>query len=203
MTMALDQISLRGCPRCGLVHRMPAVPADHRARCTRCGDVLKRGGASVANRLCGAVAVSALICYPLGILLPVMKLQELGHVTETSIWAGTVSLLAHGQILVGLVVLVCSVVVPVLKLAGLFLLCARPAWLGRHHKAAVYRSIEVAGRWGMIDVLLVALVVAALKLGDLVVVSPGPGTVAFTACVVLSLVASALFDPHAIWESET
>ena len=147
------------------------------------------------------MAASALICYPLGILLPVMTLRELGHVTETSIWAGTVSLMEHGQWLVGAVVLVCSIVVPLLKLGGLFLLCARPAWLGRHHKAALYRAIEMAGRWGMIDVLLVALVVAALKLGDLVEVAPGPGTVAFGACVVLSLVASALFNPHAIWEA--
>jgi uncharacterized paraquat-inducible protein A len=191
---------LRGCPRCGLVHQVPQVPAGHLARCSRCGDVIRRSAASRANQICAAVAVAALICYPLGITLPVMKLQELGHVREASIWSGTVSLMEHGQWLIGLIVLTCSIIIPVLKLIGLFLLCSRPAWLGRHHKAGLYRAIEAAGRWGMIDVLLVALVVAAVKLGDMVTVSPGPGTIAFTACVMLSLVASTLFDPHAIWE---
>jgi paraquat-inducible protein A len=66
----------------------------------------------------------------------------------------------------------------------------------------VYRAIEAAGRWGMIDVLLVAVTIAAVKLGDLVVVTPGPGVVAFGACVVLSLAASAVFNPHAIWETD-
>ena len=185
MAMAMTVENLRGCPRCGLVHRLPPLPPRHRARCTRCGDVIRQTDAAMPNRLCAAVAAAALICYPLGILLPVMTLRELGHVTETSIWAGTVSLLEHGQWLVGLVVLVCSIVVPLIKLGGLFVLCARPAWLGRGHKAALYRAIEMAGRWGMIDVLLVALVVAASRAARVAVRS-----------------ASALFNPHAIWETK-
>ena len=121
---------------------------------------------------------------------------------ETSIWTGSISLLTHGQITVGLIVLICSVVIPILKLIGMFVLTIRPDALRRHHRARVYRWIEVAGRWGMIDVLLVALVVAALKIGDWVSVTPGPGVTAFAACVLLSLVASAVFNPHAIWETE-
>lgn len=54
----------------------------------------------------------------------------------------------------------------------------------------------------MVDVLLVAVLVAMVKLGDLVEVTPGPGVAAFTAVVLLSLIASALFDPHAIWEDD-
>jgi len=144
-----------------------------------------------------------MILYPLGVLLPVMRLEQLGHVRDASIWHGTISLLKHGQWLVGMVVLICSIIIPVLKLAGLFLLCVRQNALARRHKAQVYRWIEMAGRWGMIDVLLVALVVAAVKLGDLVHVKPGPGVVAFAACVMLSLLASAVFDPHAIWEGDS
>jgi paraquat-inducible protein A len=52
----------------------------------------------------------------------------------------------------------------------------------------------------MLDVMLVAVLVAFVKLGDLVDIHPGPGVVAFTTCVVLSLLASACFDPHCIWE---
>ena len=54
----------------------------------------------------------------------------------------------------------------------------------------------------MLDVLLVALLVAAVKLGDLVEVTPGPAALAFAAVVVLSLVAAACFDPHGLWESQ-
>lgn len=194
---------LRGCPHCGLVHRMPAFAeglAGMEARCVRCGGVLYRPGASDATRLCASLAAAALICYPLGVGLPVITLEQFGHVHQTSIWAGSLAMLAAGQWFVGLVVLVCSVVIPLAKLAGLLVLTLQPGLLYRHHRARLHRWIELAGRWGMIDVLLVAVLVAALKLGDLVSVQPGPGAVAFTACVVLSLAASAAFSPQAIWE---
>jgi paraquat-inducible protein A len=72
----------------------------------------------------------------------------------------------------------------------------------REHLARTWRAVELVGRWGMLDVLLAAVLVAILKLGDLVTVEVGPGLFAFTACVGLSLLASAFFDPHALWETE-
>ena len=163
---------------------------------------MRRPGGSDANRLCAAVALAALICYPLGITLPVLRLERMGHVQEASIWSGMIALIESGQMVIGVIVLVCSIVIPVVKLAGLFFLCVRTPAIRRRHQARLYRWIERAGRWGMIDVLLVALLVAAVKLGDLVRITPGPGVVAFTVCVLLSLLAAACFDPHAIWERE-
>ena len=193
--------SLRGCPRCGLVQRVPTVGADQVARCHRCNDIVKHGqGWTSGNRLCAAIAAAALILYPLGITLPVLRLEQFGHVSETGIWAGGVELLTNGEVAIGLIVLVCSVVVPMLKLLGLFVLTSGWPDLRARHQAAVYRWIELAGRWGMVDVLLVAVTVTAVKLGDMVQVTAGPGATAFAACVLLSLLASAAFDPHAIWE---
>lgn len=189
--------------RCGLAQRVPFVATGQAACCARCGHVLLRPGAPRRNQLCAAVALAALVIYPLGIGLPVLSLQQLGHVHETSIWAGSISLLSHGQLFVGLVVLICSVVIPLLKLAGLFVLTAGWPRLQRANQARVYRWIELLGRWGMIDVLLVALTVAAVKLGDLVTVTPGPGVLAFTVCVALSLLASLIFDPHSIWQQQS
>ena len=194
--------NLRGCPRCGLVQSVGPVPPGSVARCARCGEGVVHGGVRHGNRLCAAIALAALILYPLGIFLPVMRLERLGHVKETSIWAGSISLLTHNQVVIGLIVLVCSVVIPLLKLGGLFVLTARWPALRKKQQARMYRWIEIAGRWGMVDVLLVAITVAAVKLGDLVTVTPGPGVMAFTACVVMSLLASAVFNPHEIWEND-
>lgn len=191
-------VPLRGCPRCGLVHRL-APSATNVSRCTRCAEVLDRPGHH-GNDLAAALALAALILYPLGVALPVLRLEKLGHVHETSILSGSLSLLTHGQIVIGLAVIICSVVIPLLKLAGLLVLCSEKTLLATHHQARIYRWIEIAGRWGMMDVLLVALTVAAVKLGDLVEVTAGPGVIAFTACVTLSLLASGAFNPHAIWQ---
>ena len=154
------------------------------------------------NALCAAFAIAALLIYPLGISLPVTQLERLGHMNETSIWAGSISLMTHGHLFLGIVVVFCSVVIPLVKLLGLLLLCMPPASFERKHQAMLYHLVELAGRWGMIDVLLVALIIAAVKLGDMVEVTPGPGVVAFGLCVLLSLLASAGFNPHAIWKKQ-
>jgi len=189
----------RACHCCGLVQHLPEVPTGARARCARCHTTLWRPGRKLAgNRRCAAAALAALILYPVAVSLPIMRLERFGHLTEASIWSGTFSLLAEGQILVGIVVLACSVVIPLLKLAGLLLITT--GRLSHRNRAFTYRLIEWAGRWGMLDVLLIAILVAWIKVGDLMEVHPGPAALAFTVCVCLSLVATACFDPHALWE---
>lgn len=200
--------NVHACPCCGLLQHVPPALHDQRACCCRCGTSLRaRGGiASTSSRgRTAAVALAALILYPLAVSLPVLKVQQMGHRTESSILEGIATLLADGQILVGLIVLLCSVVFPLTKLIALLTMSLGGSrWLSRgHHKAWVYHLIEWTGRWGMLDVLLVAILVAALKLGNMVEVTAGPGALAFCACVVLSLIASACFDPHSLWESET
>lgn len=141
--------------------------------------------------------------YPVAIHLPIMSLERFGYRSDASIWTGTIGMLQDGEWLVGGVVFFCSVLLPLAKLLALFTLTAQPFGIGRRHQARTYRVVEWAGRWGMLDVLLIALVVTWVKVGDLVEVTPGPGVIAFTLCVVLSLIASARFDPHVLWELES
>ena len=191
--------SLRACPCCGKVHRVGAVPRGQRAICTRCGSAVARPErARVERQLALGASVAGLVLYPFAISLPIMTLERLGLAREASVWSGALGLLERGELAVGAVVFVCSVVVPLLKLLGLLWLTARTGAPRRHH-AGTYRWIERVGRWGMLDVLLVAVCVAWIKLGDLVQVHPGPGALAFTGCVLASLLASTWFDPHAHW----
>ncbi len=64
----------------------------------------------------------------------------------------------------------------------------------------LYRFIDAVGPWAMLDVFLLAVLVALVKLGEIATILPGPGLVAFTAVVVLTMLASASFDPRSIWE---
>ena len=67
-------------------------------------------------------------------------------------------------------------------------------------RTRIYRFIDVVGPWAMLDVFLLAILVALVKLGQIATVLPGPGLVAFTAVVVLTMLASASFDPRTIWD---
>ena len=198
--------ALKACPCCGLVQALPTFPASARdaartrARCARCGSTVVSGRSSHASSWTASAALAALILYPLAISLPIMELERFGHRTSASIWTGSVGLLSDGHLFVGGVVLLSSIVLPLGKLLSLFALTAGRRRFSKQQRATTYRIVEVTGRWGMLDVLLIAVLVAWIKVGDLVQVTAGPAAVAFTACVLLSLLASASFDPHQLWD---
>src|SRR6185436_11623224 len=144
-------------------------------------------------------ACAALVLYPVAVSQPILRFERLGQVSESSVWSGSLGLITEGNLAVGLLVFLCSIVVPFAKLATLFVLLRRPDRLPARGRAHAWRALELAGRWGMLDVLLVSVLVAWLELGAWVTVTPGPGAAAFAACVACSLLASAWFDPRALW----
>lgn len=169
------------------------------ARCPRCDTLVRVARRPRSRARTAAFALGALSLYPAAMTLPVLEVTRFGHVQDATIWSGVTALLEQGEIAVGIVVLLASVVAPMLKLVTMLVLCL-PSRAGKAHRALAYRLVEWIGRWGMLDVLLVAVLVAVVKLGDVVSVQPGPGLAAFTGVVILSLLASAVFDPHSIWE---
>jgi paraquat-inducible protein A len=195
---------LTTCPCCGLLQRMPADTGGRQTCCARCRTRLhERKRSQRSNSRTAAIATAALILYPFAVTLPLIRVQEYGHATDTSILQGVASLMATGDILVGLVVLLCSIIIPVTKLVALLVLSAGAPMLRGDHRALTYRLLDLTGRWGMLDVLALAVLVAVLKLGDMVEVEPGPAALAFTSVVVLSLLATATFDPRCLWETES
>lgn len=191
------------CSCCGLVQHLPPPQAGMRACCVRCGTAV-RGWSNVlrSNRTAAAFALAALILYPVAVSLPMLRVEQFGHHNDSSILSGTATLLASGHLFVGIIVLLCSVVFPLGKLIAMLMLTTAGFLMRREHRTWTYRVVEWTGRWGMLDVLLVALLVAALKLGDFVEVSAGPAAFAFTCCVVLSLLATAAYDPYSVWQSD-
>jgi paraquat-inducible protein A len=192
--------SLHVCVCCGLTQQVPAVPAGWRTNCARCGAPVGSRRVLRSNSRTAAIAAAALILYPFGAGLPMLTVERFGFANETSILTGIASLFGSGQLVVGIVVLLCSVVFPLGKLFALLALSAGA--LRSEHRGITYRLVEWTGRWGMLDVLLVAVLVAVLKLGDAVDVTIGPAAVAFAACVVLSLLAAATFDPRSLWKHD-
>jgi uncharacterized paraquat-inducible protein A len=203
---AAPDAGLRGCISCGLVQRVGTVPPGFEARCARCGGVIRHAVHPRARERVVALSLAALILYPLSMSLPVMEITRMGHRHSATIWSGVIEMLRERQLAVGVLIFVCSVLVPLMKIGGMFLVCWRGSGgrvMGRRGQMHTYRLIEWIGRWGMVDVLLIALLVATVKLGNWVDVHPGPGVTAFAGVVVLSLLASASFDPAAIWEEES
>lgn len=183
---------------------VPNIPRRMRACCVRCNTNLhKRSTILRGNNRAAAIALAALILYPLAVTMPMLRIERFGHQHESSIIEGVSTLLSTGHLFVGIIVLLCSIVLPLGKLISLLILSAGGMMMRRKHRAMTYRIVELTGRWGMLDVLLVAVLIAALKIGDLVEVTAGPAALTFTLVVVLSLLATAAFDPHGLWPLDT
>jgi len=147
-------------------------------------------------------ACAALVLFPVAVMLPILRFERLGQVSENSVLSGSLGLIQEGKAPLGVIVFSCSIVVPLGKLLTLVLLARRPHRWSPARRLFAWRALELCGRFGMLDVLLVSILVAWLELGSWVEVTPGPAALAFGACVVCSLLASAWFEPHALWTPE-
>lgn len=189
---------IASCHCCGLVQRLPASVVERRLVCARCRTPLVPPHRS-RNGLSAALASAALILYLPATTLPMVRIEQLGHRHEDSLLSAVIALFAQGDWLIGAVVLLFSIVLPPLKLFALLLLAAPGLIPKAPLRAVIYRGVEALGRWGMLDVMLVAILVAVVKLGDLLFIEGGPGLIAYTVLVLLSLLASMSFNPHAMW----
>jgi len=193
--------TLVACRVCGLVQRVAPLPPHSVAECSRCGaTVVSPKPDSLART--AAFALAALIFYVPANVYPILRMQFYGAYSENTIWQGCVKLFEDGQWLVALIVFGASIVIPLFKLLGLFSLVAITRYRPAHwplQRTWLSRFIEVIGPWAMLDVFLLAILVGLVKLGQLATVLPGTGLFAFTAVVVLTILASLSFDPRLIW----
>jgi len=194
----LPATQLIGCTSCGLVSQ-----AREGNLCPRCFSRLaRRKKRSLARTL--ALVIAAFVLYIPANLLPVMTVDYYGQGTPNTILSGVAELASAGMWPLAALVFFASITVPVLKLAGLVLLMvsARRGWAGRlHDRTRLYRLIDAIGRWSMIDVFMISILVGLVRLGLLASVHPEAGAVAFAAVVVLTLFAAESFDPRLMWDT--
>jgi len=194
------QLGLVACTACGQLTRT-RVDAE-RGRCPRCGAWLHPRKPHSLQRT-WALLLASVILYIPAMALPVMRTGSLFDIENHTILGGVVDLWNSGSWDLSIIVFVASVVVPILKILALGLLAVtaqqRSGW-GRPQRARLYRLLEAVGHWSMLDIFVVALLVTLVQFGNLAQIEPEPGIMAFGAVVVLTMLASAGFDPRLIWD---
>jgi len=195
---------LAGCHSCSLVSRLPATHGRHAAAaCPRCGAALHARKPDSLMRT-WALVIAAGICYLPANMLPIMKVTSLGNAQADTILSGVIYLLVHGMWPLALVVFIASVFVPLAKLIILvYLLISvqrRSQWRPVD-RTRLYRLTEAVGRWSMVDIYVVTIMVALVKLGNLATIEAQAGAIFFGAVVVITIFAAMSFDPRLIWDN--
>lgn len=193
--------NLAVCHVCGLLARLPG--GGQAGHCPRCDALLHLRKPDSLARTRWLMMAAIVLLLPAN-LLPVMTTESLGGRQEDTIISGVIYLWQHGAWPLSLIVFIASVAVPLAKLGTLAVLLraarGRTPWPARH-LARLYRAIEFVGRWSMLDIFVVTLLAALVRLQMLATVEPGPGAAAFGAVVVLTMLATRAFDPRLIWDN--
>jgi paraquat-inducible protein A len=192
---------LISCKTCGLVQQLKGLPQGYKAACTRCGDILFRNRPFSRART-AAFSLAALFLYVPANIYPIMMMAYLGRQTENTVWGGVRALYRDGMWAVASVVFCASILVPLLKLIGLFFLVLSRGARWQKARTQIYKIICVIGPWAMLDVFLLAIMVGVIRFGKFATIITGPGLFAFTGVVVLTLLASSSFEPQFIWKEE-
>ena len=195
------------CHACGSV---APVSGDRHDNCPRCNAALHlRKQDSVARTF--ALTVASLLLYFPAMFLPIMAVGGIQGTEANTILGGVVTFWHHGSYLVAAIIFTASVLIPVAKLIALFWLCfvtraqrkRQPTEADAITVTKVYRLTELVGRWSMVDVFVVAVLVATVQLGGLMQIRPGGAALAFAGVVVLTMLAALSYDPRLVWDRVT
>jgi paraquat-inducible protein A len=193
--------TLASCHACQAV--VPVDGAHRHQVCPRCGaNVHRRKPESVARTW--ALILTAAILYIPANIYPVMTVISFGRGEPDTILSGVVTLFQAGMWPLALLVFFASITVPMLKLFSLafLLISVQMRWRWRRReRTRLYRIVEGVGRWSMIDVFMISILVALVKLGSIATIEPGIGANAFAAVVVVTMIAAETFDPRLIWDA--
>ena len=171
--------------------------------CSRCGASLRSRKANSRQRAWALMLTSALLYLPAN-RLPVMRVVHMGKAQADTIFTGIVHFARSGAWPLAVVVFIASVLVPMLKLVVVALLLVteqnHSRWRPRL-RARLYRLTETVGRWSMLDLYVVTLMVALVEVGGFARIAPGPGATAFALMVIAAILAVRSLDPRLAWDA--
>lgn len=151
-----------------------------------------------------ALLITACVLYIPANIYPIMHTDSLGTTTPSTIMGGVILLIKLGSVPVAVIIFVFSIVIPSAKLMSMFYL----VWSVNHvrnvtprQRSVMYRITEFVGKWSMVDVFVVAILVALVHLGGLLVIRPGIAALAFAGVVMVTMVAAESFDSRLIWDA--
>lgn len=195
------ELGMAGCHTCGkAVH----VGKRGHVECPRCGSEVHFRKPDSVNRA-WAFLIAAFIMYIPANTEPMMRTTSLGSESADTIMSGVIYFLSHGDWHLALVIFAASVMLPLLKIIAIgYILISiqRGSTRRKMEKTRLYRIAEILGKWSMLDIFVVGLMVMLVQLGQLTTIDPGPACIAFALVVILTMFAEEALDPKLIWDQQ-
>lgn len=138
-------------------------------------------------------------------IYPIMTVTRFGTGEPHTIFGGILVLIKGNMLPIAVLVFIASILVPIMKLVGLSLLClcAHYRWqVNARRWTLTYRIIAFVGRWSMLDIFMISILIALVDREGVARVLAGPAATSFASVVVITLFAAKNFDPRLIWDNQ-
>jgi paraquat-inducible protein A len=196
----LSDRSLVACPSCDLLQRLPDLAPGASARCPRCDQELWRRREDSLNRTL-ALAIAAAVLYVIANSVPMLGLSAVGREAATTVFGGVEQLWDDGRDLVAVLVFFTVILAPLLQI-GFALAIALGARRDRPSRwvRALLRQHPITRIWSMVEVMMIGVLVALVKIADYATVVPGTALYALGGLMFVLAAMQAGFDLREIWE---
>lgn len=189
------------CPECDLLIRStePSGPQHFSALCPRCGALLYRGSShSLENTL--ALAVAALAFLVVANAFPVIGLKIQGQRIDTTVLGTATQLWREGMPVMSALVMATTTLIPLLEITAVIWLTL-PLLVGRRPPGfiQVFRALQASHPWAMVEVFILGILVALVKLAHIAEVLPGPAMLGFAMLMLVLTIVSSVIEPRDLW----
>jgi paraquat-inducible protein A len=187
------------CHECDMPHVKKPLKEGETARCVRCGAVLYMKRRNSLDRTL-ALTLTASVLFVVANAYPFLEMKIEGRLKETTLLTGVAELIGQQMYGLALLVLFTSVVVPFLEIFG-YLYILAPLKFGRTPRglATVFRWIKTLQPWGMMEVFMLGILVALVKLAKMAEIIPGLALYAFMALIFAIAAMKASLDHDMVW----
>lgn len=199
--MDTNQTSLShmACPDCDLIQTIPPLTVGESVSCIRCSATLFKHHKNSINRSL-AFAITGLILYVIANMFPLLSLKAMGLMQDSTLLSTAISLFQEGRPFLSVVLLLTTIVFPATTLIGtIYILLQVKTDSTDEFTAPLFRFLRSTDAWGMLEIFMLAMLVAIVKLGDLADVIFGVSLYAFVLLILALSLLSASLDPHDVW----
>ncbi|GAA0424093.1 paraquat-inducible protein A [Cocleimonas flava] len=192
-------ISQIACHDCDLLQKVPQLRVGQTANCLRCNAFLFKNQKNSVDRSL-AFAITGLILYIISNMFPLLSLRALGTTQDETLISTSISLFKADMPLLSIVVLFTTVIFPATTLLGtIFILIQVKRDTFNDYTAPLFRFLRSTDTWGMLEIFMLALLVAMVKLGDVAEVIFGTSLYAFCLLILSLTMLSHSLNPHDVW----
>ena len=191
--------SLIACHECDLLYQREPLPPGGTARCVRCGAKLYSRKRNSLDRVL-ALTLTGLVLFIVANVYPFLTFRLEAQIQKTNLITGIIELYNQGMWIVAGVVLLTSILMPLLELTGMLYVLLPLKFNQQPWKLPIFfRLVRSFKPWGMMEVFMVGILVAFVKLSKMATIIPGIALYAFLTLIFVLAASSAALDPHIVW----